>query len=62
MLDTGILQVEDLSVLESVEGVEKEGFEDATDEFADVVPTVSVIHNDVIELDSDVSDACISMN
>ncbi|KAI5429484.1 hypothetical protein KIW84_034174 [Lathyrus oleraceus] len=62
LLDKGILQVEGLSVQESAEGVEEEGFEDATDEFADVVPTVSVIHNDVIELDSDVSDACISMN
>jgi len=73
LLDKGILQVEDLSVQESVEGVEEEVFEDATDEFADVVPTDSVIHDDVfifsnvddpdvIELDPDVSDACISMN
>ncbi|KAI5443040.1 hypothetical protein KIW84_011900 [Lathyrus oleraceus] len=45
LLDKGILQVEDLSVQEFVEGVEEEGFEDATDEFADVVPTNSVIHN-----------------
>ncbi|KAI5445533.1 hypothetical protein KIW84_013676 [Lathyrus oleraceus] len=59
LLDKGILQVEDLFVQESVEGVEEEGFEDATDEFADVVPTDSVIH-DVIELDSDVSDVCTS--
>ncbi|KAI5420295.1 hypothetical protein KIW84_044179 [Lathyrus oleraceus] len=59
LLDKGILQVEDLSVQESVEGVEEEVFEDATDEFADVVPTDSIIH-DVIELDSDVSDVCTS--
>ncbi|KAI5390842.1 hypothetical protein KIW84_075941 [Lathyrus oleraceus] len=59
LLDKGILQVEGLSVQESAEGVEEEGFEDATDEFADVVPTGSVIH-DVIELDSDVSDVCTS--
>jgi hypothetical protein len=38
LLDEGTLQVEDLSVQESVEGVEEEVFEDATDEFADVVP------------------------
>ncbi|KAI5424170.1 hypothetical protein KIW84_030403 [Lathyrus oleraceus] len=73
LLDEGILQVEDLSVKESVEGVEEEVFEDNADEFADVVPTDSVIHDDVfnfsnmvdsdvIELDSDVSDACISRN
>ncbi|KAI5395977.1 hypothetical protein KIW84_062249 [Lathyrus oleraceus] len=73
LLDKGILQVEDLSVQESAEGVEEEVFEDATDEFADVVPTDFVIHDgvftfsnmvdsDVIELDSDVSDACILMN
>ncbi|KAI5391824.1 hypothetical protein KIW84_076574 [Lathyrus oleraceus] len=74
LLDKGILQVEDLSVQESVEGVEEEVFEDATDEFADVVPTDSVIHDDVVadipnmafdsdvlaELDSDVSDVCTS--
>jgi hypothetical protein len=74
LLDKGILQVEGLSVQESAEGVEEEGFEDATDEFADVVPTDSVIHDDVVadipnmafdsdvlaELDSDVSDVCTS--
>ncbi|KAI5430834.1 hypothetical protein KIW84_035096 [Lathyrus oleraceus] len=82
LLDNGILQDEDLSVQESVEGVAEEVFEDAVEEFPNVVPDDVVIPDDVfnfsnvvadipnimvdsdvpIELDSDISNACFSMN
>ncbi|KAI5386852.1 hypothetical protein KIW84_073120 [Lathyrus oleraceus] len=82
LLDDGILQAEDLSAQKSVEGVVEEVFEDAVEEFTNVVPADFVIPNGVInfsdvvadipnimvdsdvlvELDSDVSDVCVSIN
>ena len=57
LLDKGILQVEDLSVQESVEGVEEEVFEDATDEFADVVPVNFVIPSEVSAVNEEDGDS-----
>ncbi|XP_050875510.1 uncharacterized protein LOC127079130 [Lathyrus oleraceus] len=56
LLDNGILQVEDLSARESIEGVDEEVFEDAVEEFTSVDPVDSVIHNDVFNFSDVVAD------